>query len=349
MIKKILLVFVAGLLLAGAYLAYIFFRPSVKIPEKENAYFYIGSSESQADVKNNLVKEKFISGNGFDIVSRVLKYKKAKPGRYKFQKGMSLFRLVKLLRNGQQTPVKIVIIKERTREMFAGKFGKGLKYDSETDSLAMISFLNNMDTLRSYGLDTNTVMAVIMPYTYEIRWNSTPSRIFRQFYTAYKKFWTTDRTVKADSLHLGPLEVITLASIVEEESNRLDDKLNIASTYINRIRKGMRLQADPTIKFALKNFALKRITGSLLQVNSPYNTYMYAGLPPGPICTPSVETLDAVLNAPETDYLFFVASHKFDGSSIFTTNLNDHQEYARLYQKELTRRMDSVKKAKAGK
>ena len=188
-----------------------------------------------------------------------------------------------------------------------------------------------------------------MPYTYEFNWTSTPGKILDQFYTAYKKFWTDERKIKADSLHLTPLQVSTLASIVEEETNKKDDKYNIASTYLNRVKAGMRLQADPTVKFALKNFALKRVTGVHLKTDSPYNTYIYAGIPPGPICTPSIETLEAVLNAPKTEYLYFVASSKFDGSSVFTTNLTDHMKYARLYQDELTRRMDSTKKANATK
>ncbi|MEQ1678019.1 MAG: endolytic transglycosylase MltG, partial [Chitinophagaceae bacterium] len=238
---------------------------------------------------------------------------------------------------------------ETAKELFAGKMGSGKKFDVECDSLQMIQFLNNNDSLKKYGVDTNTVMALVMPYTFNLKWNSSPDNIFQQFYTAYKKFWTTERKIKADSLHLTPLQVITLASIVEEETNKKVDKSNIASTYLNRIKTGMKLQADPTVKFAMKNFALKRILGVHLQTVSPYNTYMYAGLPPGPICTPSVETIDAVLDAPRTDYLYFVASHKFDGSSIFTSDFNDHIKYARLYQQELTRRMDSSKKANANK
>jgi UPF0755 protein len=213
----------------------------------------------------------------------------------------------------------------------------------------MISFMNSNDSLAKFDVDTNTVMSIIMPYTYEVNWSSSPEKIVQQFYTAYKKFWNEDRKTKAAAVQLTPLQVITLASIVEEESNKKADKYNIASTYLNRIRSGMKLQADPTVKYAMKNFALKRILGVHLQTVSPYNTYMYAGLPPGPICTPTAETIDAVLDAPVTDYLFFVASYKFDGTSIFTSNLADHSRYAKMYQQELTRRMDSAKKANPGK
>jgi UPF0755 protein len=238
--------------------------------------------------------------------------------------------------------VNFVITKLRTREDFARKAGNTFEFDS----LQMINFLNNMDSLKNYGLDTNTVTAAIMPFTYTLNWNSSPEKVFQASYSAYKKFWTKERLTKADSLHLTRIEVTTLASIVEEETLKKSDKPIMASVYLNRIRIGMPLQADPTIKFAMKDFTLKRILGTHLKTVSPYNTYLNRGIPPGPICTPAVETIDAVLNAPKTEYLYFVASSKFDGSSVFTTNLTDHSKYAKEYQKELTRRMDSVKKAK---
>jgi UPF0755 protein len=246
-----------------------------------------------------------------------------------------------MLRAGNQSQVNFVITKIRTREDFARKAGNVFEFDS----LQMINFLNNADSLKEYELDSNTVTAVILPYTYTLNWNSSPEKVFQSCYSAYKKFWTKERKIKADSLHLSPIEISTLASIVEEETLKKSDKPTIASVYLNRIRAGMPLQADPTIKFAMKDFTLKRILSIHLKTVSPYNTYLNKGIPPGPICSPSVETIDAVLNAPKTDYLFFVASSKFDGSSVFTTNFPDHIKYAKEYQKELTRRMDSAKKA----
>jgi UPF0755 protein len=343
--KKIIFSLLLLSLVTGGFIGYKLFRPAVH--NKDNAYFYIKEGQDIATVKENLIYQQFIGGSGFDLAARLLKFKKAKPGRYKLKDGMSIFKLIKLLRSGEDIPVKVVITKERTKEAFAGKFGK--RFDVSFDSLAMISFLTNSDSLKKFGVDTNTVMAIVMPYTFEMNWNTTPEKIFDRFYASYKKFWTPERKIKADSLHLTPLQVMTLASIVEEETLKKADKYNIASTYLNRIRKGMKLQADPTVKFALKDFSIKRVTGTHLKKDSPYNTYMYAGLPPGPICTPSVESIEAVLDAPETDYLFFVASSNFDGSSVFTTNFNDHLKYARLYQQELTRRMDSARKAKENK
>lgn len=343
MIKKILITgFISAVAFFG-FFAFKFLGPAVN--NKEDIYFYIKNGDDYKTVKDNLVNKQFIKSTSYDMVSKLLKFKKPKPGRYKLKDGLSLWKLVRLLRSGEQVPVKMVIIKERTKEAFAGKIGFGKKFDFECDSLQMINFLNSNELLKKYGVDTNTVMAMLLPYTYSLNWNSTPEKIFQQFHTAYQKFWTKERKGKADSLQLTQLKVSILASIVEEETNKKEDRFNIASTYLNRLRTGMPLQADPTIKFALKDFTLKRILLTHLKYNSPYNTYINTGLPPGPICTPSPETINAVLYAPQTDYLYFVASSKFDGSSVFTTNFNDHLKYAQLYQQELTRRMDSVKKA----
>ena len=342
--KKILLLVAAIFVSIAGFLGYKLFKPSFS--NKSEAYFYIKTGDDLGIVRDNLIAGQFINGVNFEMACKLLKYKTPKPGRYKLKDGISIYKLVKSLRSGTQAEVKMVINKERTKELFAGKFGKGKKIDVEFDSLQMINFLNNNDSLKKYSVDSNNVMSLVMPYTYMLKWNTTPGKIFQQFYTAYQKFWTDERKVKADSLHLTPLKIISLAAIVEEETNKKADKYNIASTYLNRVRIGMKLQADPTVKYAMKNFALKRVLGVHLKTDSPYNTFMYAGIPPGPICTPTPETIDAVLDAPKTDYLFFVASHKFDGTSVFTTNLTDHVNYARLYQQELTRRMDSSSKAK---
>ncbi|MBI5857123.1 MAG: endolytic transglycosylase MltG [Sphingobacteriales bacterium] len=342
--KKIILSFILLLLATGAFLGWKLFGSSVSTSGGE--FFYIKTGSGYADVKNELIDKKYIKNSRwFDLASKILRFKNVKPGRYKITSGMSIWKLVRMLRAGNQKPVSFVITKIRTKEDFARKTGKIF----ETDSLQMIGFLNNMDTLSDYGLDTNNVTAVMLPLTYTLNWNSTPEKIFESCFSAYKKFWTKERIVKADSLHLNRIEITTLASIIEEETLKKDDKPNIASVYLNRIRIGMPLQADPTVKFAMKDFTLKRILNTHLKTVSPYNTYLNRGLPPGPICTPSAETIDAVLNAPKTEYLYFVASDKFDGSSVFTTNLTDHSKYAKLYQQELTRRMDSAKKANENK
>jgi UPF0755 protein len=338
--KKIILSLITVLILVAGFFTWKFFGAAVSV--KTENFLYIKTGSSFADVQNELTKNNFLKGPAwFGMASKIIGYKNVKPGRYQLEKGMSLISLVRKLRNGQQTPVNFVITKLRTKENLANRIGALF----ECDSLQAISFLNNNDSLIVYGLDSNTVMAAAMPFTYTIKWNTTPGKVFQQFYTAYKTFWTSGRKQKADSLGLTPVQVSIIASIMEEETNAKTDKPNIASVYINRITKGWPLQADPTLKFALKNFGLKRILNIHKETISPYNTYRNKGLPPGPICTPSLETIDAVLDSPKTDYLYFVANSDFSGTHIFTANYSDHMKYARLYQKQLNK-IDSLRKVK---
>ncbi len=331
--KKIILGILALILLIAGVVAYKLFGPAVSV--KNENYLYIRSGSTAEDVKAELIAKDFIEGSTwFDLATRLVKYEKVKPGRYKLAKGMSLVNLARLLNNGQQTPVSFVITKIRTKEVLADRIGSSF----ECDSVQMIAFLNNNDSLIKYGLDTNTVMAAAMPLTYEIKWNTTPGKIIQQFHSAYKNFWNEERKQKAQKLGLTEVGVSTLASIIDEETNAAVDRPNIASVYLNRIRLGMPLQADPTLKFALKSFGIKRILNDHKAVVSPYNTYSNKGLPPGPICTPQLGTIDAVLDAPETNYLYFVANSDFSNTHIFTSNYDDHMKYARLYQKELTKR-----------
>ena len=331
--KRVTLIILALIIIIFGFAAWKFFGPTIRVPKEK--FFYISTGETYEDVKANLNDLKIISGEKwFDWAAKMIGYKNVKPGRYEIKKGMSLVNLVRMLKNGRQTPVNLVITKLRTKEALASRVGNSF----ECDSTQMILFLNDRDSLKVYGLDSNTVMAAAMPFTYTIKWNTTPRKIFDQFYTAYKTFWTAERKKKADSLGLSPAEVSTLASIIDEETNSATDKPIVASVYLNRIAKGMPLQADPTLKYALKNFGLKRILNEHKDVQSPYNTYANKGLPPGPICTPALETIDAVLDSPKTDYLYFVANSTFDGTHIFTTNYAEHMKYARLYQQELNKR-----------
>jgi UPF0755 protein len=331
--KKILFSILTVILLVVGFAAWKFLGPTVHPAEKK--FFYVRTGETYEGVKTNLDKENIISGKSwFTWASKMIGYNQVKPGRYEIKKGMNLVRLVRMLKNGQQTPVNFVITKIRTKEVLASRIGNAF----ECDSLQMINFLNSADSLKEYDLDTNTVMAAAMPFTYTIKWNTTPGKIFQQFHIAYKTFWTDERKQKASNLGITPIQASTLASIIDEETNSKTDKPNVASVYLNRIAKGMPLQADPTVKFALRNFGLKRILRGHLDTPSPYNTYINKGLPPGPICTPDLETIEAVLDSPKTDYIYFVASSAFDGSHIFTTNYTDHIKYARLYQQELNKR-----------
>lgn len=331
--KKTLKIIVAIILLAGAFLAYKFIGPATNKPEKEFLFLKTGSDVNT--LKQQLVDEKILSSlTWFNLATKFLKIHNVKPGKYEVKNGMSVLSLVRMIRNGRQTPVEFVVTKIRTKEQLAGRLGRAFEFDS----LAAINFLSNNDSLHQYNLDTNTVMAAVLPLTYESNWATNTKAVFEKFNAAYKKFWTEEKTQKAEQHGLSPIQAVTLASIIDEETNAKKEKGTIASVYLNRIQKGMPLQADPTVKFALKDFGLKRILNSHLQVQSPYNTYKNRGLPPGPICTPQQETVEAVLNAPKTDYIYFVASTAFDGTHQFTTNYEDHMKLARAYQQELNKR-----------
>ena len=254
------------------------------------------------------------------------------PGRFEIKKGESIFSVLRTLRNNHQSPVRLVINKLRVPQDLAKIIGKNFS----TDSMQALQFLTNNDSLQSLSIDTNTLMTIIIPDTYFLNWNTSTKKILLRLKDEEDKFWDkNDRIQKATALNLTRQQVYTLASIVEEETNKNDEKGNVASVYLNRLNKGMPLGADPTIKFALKDFALKRIYYGQLETASPYNTYKNKGLPPGPICTPSSVTIDAVLDMPKTDYLFFVARSDFSGYHQFTNNFAEHDKYAKLYQQAL--------------
>lgn len=307
------------------------FGPAINNPK--NKFLYIRTGSNYQQVKDSLIKNKLISGIfWFDKIAGYAHYPdNVKAGKYKIADNMSLYHLIKMLRSGRQTPVNLIITKLRTKEDLAKK----IAVNFEVDSAAVISFLNNDDALRQFDVDTNTVMTDVIPNTYTYLWNTPIKDIFSKLDVEEKKFWNKERLKKAQRLQLTPKQIYVLASIVEEETNKNDDKGKMASVYINRLRRGMNLAADPTVKFAMKDFGLKRIYHKHLAFDSPYNTYLNRGLPPGPICTPSIKTIDAVLDAPDTDYLFFVARSDFSGYSDFASTYQQHKLYAKAYQQAL--------------
>ena len=329
--KKIVLVAVLVGLVICAYVGWQIIGPTVSAPAGN--YLFIKTNANYNDVKRLLRTKGIIASDFFfeKVAARADYADNIKPGRYEIKNGSSLVALVKMLKRGQQSPVKLVINKLRTKEDLAGKIGKNFEVDSAT----VISFLLNNDSLARYNYDTNTVMTMVIPNTYLITWNGGFKKIFTRLEAEHDKFWNKTRLQRASALKLTPEKVYTIASIVEEETNKKGDKGLIASVYINRVNKGMRLEADPTVKYAMRNFGLKRIRHGHLDYVSPYNTYRNAGLPPGPICTPSVETIDEVLHAKPTDYIFFVAKPDFKGYSNFASTYAQHLIYAKAYQKAL--------------
>ena len=331
--KRLLFLSFLIILVIAGYLTWLVVGPATGFSEKVK-HLYVPSDSAKKDLILHILERDSIvkNPNMFSIVSERIGYwKSIKPGKYKIEKGNSVLKIARQLKNGQQEPVKLVIVKFRTKEALAGAISRKL----EIDSTAFLSFLNSNDSLKAFGLDSNTAMSALFPDSYTYFWNTTPSKVFRKFYDERQKIWTDERKQKAASHNLTPTQAYILASIIEEETNDAGDKPIMASVYINRLAKGIRLGADPTVKFAMKNFELKRIYEKHTMFESPYNTYRNFGLPPGPICTPTLETLDAVLNAPATDYLFFVANSDFSGKHIFTTSYSEHLKYAKLYQEAL--------------
>ena len=319
------------LFVIAVYCGWMFFGPTIKSPDGKFFYVYTGSTYQQ--VKDSLKRNKIINTDfWFDKVAQYSKYdKNVRPGKYKINEDMSVVNLVKMLRSGRQSPVNFIITKLRTKEDLAKKIGENF----ETDSSNVISFLDNNDSISQFDVDTNTVISMVIPNTYTYTWNTPLQKILKKLYLEQQKFWNDTRIKEAERLHLTPKEIYIISSLVEEETNRQEDKGKIASVYINRLRKGMKLAADPTIKFAMKDFGLKRIYYKYLGYPSLYNTYIHTGLPPGPINTPSIKTIDAVLNAPETDYLFFVARPNSGGLSDFASTFREHSIYAKAYREAL--------------
>lgn len=325
------------LLLVALVLGWKLFGPATNFQGKYK-YFYISStSPDKQTVLQTLASDSIVSSTSVLgwLAERMHYWTQIKPGKYKIKSGNSVFSIIRLLKNGTQSPVKLVITKLRTKEDFASLTGRKF----ECDSLSMIMFLNSSDSLKRYNLDSNTVMTAVFPNTYTYFWNTTPEKIFNKLVAEYNGYWTEENRKLALDKKLTPQTAYILASIIEEETNKNDEKGNIASVYLNRIDKGMRLGADPTVKFALRDFGLKRIYNKHLQVESPYNTYRITGLPPGPICTPSIKTLDAVLHAPTTNYLFFVAKSDFSGHHNFAATYPEHMKLAKEYQEALNKYM----------
>ena len=339
--KKLIYTILLVVLLVGGYAAWQIFGPTVSAPESK--YFYIKTGATYNEVRQSLIDEKIIRNTTFfDLLSKQLKYPRlVKAGRYQVKSGSSIFNLLRMLRSGNQTPVNLVINKLRLKEDLAQKIAANF----ECDSASVMEVLNDPEIFKKFNVDGNTLMTIVIPNTYSLLWNSAPRKIIDKLYSEKEKFWNTERLAKAKDMNLTPEQVYSMASIVEEETNKEEDKGLIASVYMNRMNTGMRLQADPTVKFAMKDFGLKRILLKHLTYDSPFNTYQNAGLPPGPICTPSVNTIDAVLNAPKTTYIYFVAKPDFNGYSNFASTYAEHMVFAKAYQQAL----DSLMKAKAAK
>jgi len=326
-------------LLFAAFIYTIFLRPATKF-KNEEITILIPTYKANKSYLRPIVKQQLhaIHFTTFLALADWFGYwEKIKPGKYTIEKGTSVFGVFRKLYGGRQTPIRIVLNKFRTKKDLAIYVGG--KLECSTNDIN--KFINSKDSLESIGILPEELLSIIIPNTYEIYWNTSPREFIERMQDESNDFWNDTRIDNAKKLGLSKTEVSTIASIVEEETNDIDEKPLIASVYINRLKENMPLGADPTIKFAIGDFSIRRVT--LKHINatasSPYNTYKNKGIPPGPICTPSIASIDAVLEGKETTYLFFCAKPDFSGSHSFASTDKEHLQNAKRYRRAL----DSLK------
>ena len=331
---RILTLIIVLLLLVGAVLTWQTFGSGTAFSGKSQTFIIEEGQNSRNEVMAVLKKNEILSSPGVFAFwgSRLGIWSNIRPGKYEVKKGQSNWQILRMLKNGKLAEFKLVINRVRTKQDLAKLISRSFK----PDSASVMQYLQSNDSLKKFGVDTSTVFTLIIPDTYLFYWNTSLNRIFRKLADTREAFWARNqRAEKAESMGFSQQDVYTLASIVDEETNFESDKYKIASVYINRLHTGMPLQACPTIKYAMNDFTLTRIYEKYLSNPSPYNTYRRKGLPPGPICTPMPKTIDIILDAPKTDYLFFVAKSDFSGYHHFSNSFEEHTKYAKEYQKKL--------------
>jgi UPF0755 protein len=303
--------------------------------EEDEKVVLIYSGDDYSEVVNTLREKVLKDVSSFDWVADLKSYPElVKPGRYAIPKGASNNDIVNKLRLGEQDPVMVTFNNVRTEEELAGKVSD----DLETDSLIFLEVLKDRQLMQKMGFKKETYPAMFIPNSYEMYWTTKPESFVERMKKEYDRFWNDERMRKASAIKFTPEEVVTLASIVQAETSQNDEAAKIAGVYLNRIRKGIPLQADPTLIFALGDFSIKRVLNKHKEISSPYNTYKFAGLPPGPINYPMPNYVDAVLNADNHDYYYFCAKPDFSGYHNFSKSYSQHLIYAREYQRELNKR-----------
>lgn len=329
----ILIILFAG----GIWYAYnLLFANNIYIIKEQKAFLEVPTGSDFEDVKKSLYSNGYIiHRKNFELVAKLKKYDQyIKPGRYGIKQGMNNLELINKLRSGDQDPIQVVFNNVRFPNELAGKIASQI----EPDSLTLISLMTDTAFLDSLGVTPFSIFTITIPNTYEFYWNTNAKDFIKRMKTESDKFWSDDREQSMKRLNLSRLQVITLASIVEKETNKDDEKARVAGVYLNRLNKGWLLEADPTLVFAHGNFEIKRVLNIYKEIDSPYNTYKYAGLPPGPICLPSVSSIDAVLKAEPHNFMFFCAREDFSGYHSFAETIEQHNVNAWKYQRALNQR-----------
>lgn len=321
------------LIIAGLVFSYVvygwIFNDNIN-DDLKSEYLLIPNGASYDDVFE-MLKENEVLDNpaSFDKVAQLMKYNKpeVKSGRYYIEKKYSNRKLIQVLRSGDQKPLNVTFNNIRTIPELAGAVSKYI----EPDSLTLLNYLSDPEVRSVRGYNQYNFMTLFIPNTYEFFWNTSKEGFLDRMEKEHTKFWTQARIKKAEALGLSKEEVYALASIVEKESLRSYEKDTIAGVYINRLKQGIKLQADPTVVYGIGDFTIRRVLNKHLAYDSPYNTYMYEGLPPGPICMPNITTIDRTLNPAEHDYIFFCMKPGYNSEHSFAETDIEHGRNARRY------------------
>ena len=335
--KKIITIVICILLIVTSIGAFMIYRQinSPAFAVTQDKYIYISEDENYSGVLRQLEDSAHLKNtNLFNRLADRMKYpQNIKSGRYKVSPEISYLEVIRLLRNGSQEPIRLTFNNIRLKENLADRIGEQLMFNRSD----LLDCLNNRKVTKDLGFDTTTILTLFIPNTYDIYWNTSLENFLIRMKNEYNRFWTDERIQKAEKIGLTPVEVSILASIVEEESAVRSEYPIVAGLYLNRLKKGMLLQADPTVKFAVGDVTLRRILFKHLEVDSPYNTYRNPGLPPGPIRIPSIAGIDGVLNYSRHNYLYMCAKEDFSGTHNFAVTLGEHTKNARRYQEALNR------------
>ena len=335
-LKKIIFCISAFIIVSLVAAGIIWKRYLVDSVTEKSFWLYIDKNSTLESVLDDLNKN--IDPSEVKRIARMAKLNDYKPdeqpGAYRIDPEMGAFKVYRKLSHGTQNPIRFTFNNLRTKDDLAERISKSFMMSKEDISTQ----LDNPSVAADYGFNQKTFMAMFIPDTYEMYWTISPRRFLDKMYDESVRFWNEERKTKADAIGLTPQEVSTLASIVEEETKAKDEMKTVAGLYLNRLKKGMLLQADPTVKFAVSDFGIKRILHEHLTIDSPYNTYKYAGLPPGPIRIPSKTAIDAVLNCDHHDYIYMCAKEDFSGRHNFAVTYTEHLKNAQRYQKALNER-----------
>ncbi len=328
--RWIVLISVVSVLVLCAIIGTVVFLTSAYDGD-EDAYIYI-YDDYDADVVTDKLREAGVRATAFRLLASY-DYN-VRSGRYVVHRGDNILMIYRRLRSGEQVAVNLMLPSVRTMDSLAALLGRNLMIDS----LSFATAFADTAYIARYGYTCETLPALFIPNTYQLYWNISLDKFMQRMKRENANYWNSARDAAAKEIGLSHVEVATLASIIDEETANNEEKPTIAGLYLNRLRKGMLLEADPTVKFANADFALRRILKRHLMVDNPYNTYKYPGLPPGPIRIPSVAGMDAVLHYEENDYLFMCAKEDFSGTHNFAKTLGEHLQNARRYQKALNAR-----------